>query len=325
MKFVDEARIYVKAGDGGRGCVSFRREKYVPKGGPDGGDGGRGGNVVIEGDRNLTSLLDFKYRRIYRAQNGSHGSGNNKKGRDGKDTVIKVPLGTVIYEEENGLRFLTEILEDKQTFIVAKGGKGGRGNARFVSPVNQAPETFEYGEKGEEKRLRLVLKLIADVGIIGLPNAGKSTLISKITHARPKIADYPFTTLIPELGVVNFEDGAIVVADIPGIIKGASLGKGLGLRFLRHIERTSFLVWVIDLSKDMPEEDYRTLKEELASYDVSLLQKKRLLVLNKMDLVDESKKEKYEKYFEDIGEETVTTSALHNVGIETLIEKLKNL
>ncbi|MCX7858016.1 MAG: GTPase ObgE [Deltaproteobacteria bacterium] len=323
MRFVDEATIYVKAGKGGKGCVSFRREKYVPKGGPDGGDGGKGGDVIIEGDKSLNSLLDFRYKKVYKAERGQNGQGNNKKGRDGRNCIIKVPLGTVIYEENDGLFFLTEILTDKESFIVAKGGKGGRGNARFATSTNQAPERFELGEDGEEKKLRLVLKLLADVGLVGLPNAGKSTLISRMSRARPKIADYPFTTLTPQLGVVNIENNFFVVADIPGIIKGAASGKGLGLKFLKHIERTSSLIWVIDSSSDRPEEDYEILKEELASYDIALLKKKRLLVLNKVDLINSDKKKNYERFFREKGEIVVSTSALYGIGIDSLIEQLK--
>ncbi len=325
MRFVDEVSIFVKAGDGGRGCVSFRREKYVPKGGPDGGDGGKGGDVIIKGDKNQISLLDFKYRRVFKAEKGSNGSGNNKKGRDGKDCIIRVPLGTLIYEEKNGLVLLKEILNEEDSFVVAKGGRGGRGNAHFVSPVNQAPEKFEYGEKGEEKRLRLILKLMADVGLVGLPNVGKSTLISKITRATPKIAEYPFTTLSPNLGVVNIDDDYFVIADIPGIIKGASSGKGLGLKFLRHIERTSSLIWVIDGSLDNPKTQYEILKEELSLYDKSLLQKKRLIVLNKEDLIPEEKKANYEKLFKEMGEKVILTSALYGTGLDRLIEEIKNL
>jgi GTP-binding protein len=325
MSFVDEVSIYVKAGDGGRGCVSFRREKYVPKGGPDGGDGGKGGDVVIQGDKNLYSLLDFKYKKIYRAERGKNGSGNNRKGRDGKDCVIRVPLGTIIYQEDGDLFFLKEILEDKESFVVAKGGRGGRGNARFASPVNQAPERFEQGEKGEEKKLRLVLKLMADVGLVGLPNAGKSTLISRLTRAKPKIAEYPFTTLTPQLGVANVDNECFIVADIPGIIKGAAKGKGLGLRFLRHVERTTSLVWVIDGSSEKPEADYQILKEELASYDPKLLEKRRLVVLNKVDLISEDKRKFCEELFAKIGEKVIGISALYGVGIERLLEEIRAL
>lgn len=326
MRFVDEVSIYVKAGDGGRGCLSFRREKYVPKGGPDGGDGGKGGDVILKGDRDLSSLLDFKFKRVFRAQNGAPGSGNNKKGRDGKDLTIKVPLGTQIFEEkEDGLIFIGEILDEGDTLIVAKGGKGGRGNARFATPVNQAPTIFEYGDKGEEKRLRLVLKLIADCGLVGLPNVGKSTIVSQLSRARPKIADYPFTTLSPNLGVLFSEDESMVVADIPGIIKGASKGKGLGLKFLRHIERTKCLVFVIDSSSEDPLNDYETLKEELKAYNPELLQKKRLVVLNKIDLISEERLKTLLNLFSGMRERAVAVSALLGRGIERLIGELRRL
>lgn len=326
MRFIDEVSIYVKAGDGGRGCLSFRREKYVPKGGPDGGDGGKGGDVILKGQRNLFSLLDFKYKRIFKAQNGKPGSGNNKKGRDGKDLVIKVPLGTLVFEEtEDGLIPLGEILKEEDEITVAKGGKGGRGNARFATPHNQAPTRFEYGEKGEEKRLRLVLKLIADCGLVGLPNVGKSTIVSQISRARPKIADYPFTTLSPNLGVLADDDESIVVADIPGIIKGASKGKGLGLRFLKHIERTKCLIFVIDASSEDPLNDYETLREELCAFNPDLLKKKRIVVLNKIDLIDKERLKRLVNLFSKKGERVCAISALMGQGIEKLVEELRKL
>ncbi|HEX9006044.1 MAG TPA: GTPase ObgE, partial [Bacteroidota bacterium] len=238
MKFVDVARIHVKAGDGGAGCVSFRREKYIPKGGPDGGDGGRGGSVIIKANRHLTTLLDFQYKREYKAQRGVHGLGSRKTGRSGEDIVLQVPVGTVIRNAETG-EVVADLLHDGDEIVPAHGGRGGRGNAAFATSTDQAPRRYEVGAEGEEAELELELKLLADAGLVGFPNAGKSTLISVISAARPKIADYPFTTLVPNLGIVRVGEGAaFVVADIPGLIEGAHSGKGLGIQFLRHIERT---------------------------------------------------------------------------------------
>ena len=265
MKFVDEASLYVKAGDGGRGCVSFRREKYVPRGGPDGGDGGRGGNVIIVGKRSLTSLLDFRYKRHYRAENGRIGGGRNKTGRDGGDLYIYVPLGTIVQDERNR-DLLADIVEDGQTSVVAHGGAAGRGNARFVSPAHRAPREHTEGGKGEEGYFRLELKLLAEVGIVGLPNSGKSTLLTRLTNAKPEIGPYPFTTLSPGLGVFSNDEERVVIADIPGIIKGASHGKGLGLTFLKHVERTNILLWVVDASSSSVSDDYLTLRNELGQH-----------------------------------------------------------
>ena len=251
--FIDHAKIHVKGGNGGSGCVSFRREKHVPKGGPDGGDGGKGGDVVVQAASQLSTLLDFRYRPNFKAERATHGKGSDKHGKGGKDLIVKVPLGTIIKENEE---IIADLVEEGQSVIVAKGGRGGRGNARFVSSTTQAPRDWEPGEFGEEKILELELKLIADVGLVGLPNAGKSTLISKLSAARPKIADYPFTTLKPNLGIVKYRDtGTFVVADIPGIIEGAHYGKGLGLEFLRHIERTKLLLILVDCtSEDLNQE-----------------------------------------------------------------------
>ncbi len=295
--FIDEARILVKAGDGGNGCVSFRREKYIPKGGPDGGDGGNGGSVYLIADKNLYTLLDFKYKKHFEAQRGAHGQGKNKTGRSGADLFIKVPCGTVVYLEPETKRLgsttrkvpsLIDLTEDGQSILVAKGGKGGRGNVHFKSPTRQAPRIAEKGKPGEERKIKLELKLIADVGLIGCPNAGKSTLLSRISAARPKIADYPFTTLSPNLGVVQLPSGdGLVIADIPGLLKGAHQGTGLGDRFLRHIERTKLLVHVIDAAgvdgRD-PLEDFKTVNRELKSYNEELAKRPQILALNKMDL-----------------------------------------
>ena len=290
MKFVDIARISVKAGHGGVGCVSFRREKFVPKGGPDGGDGGRGGSVIVRANRHLTTLLDFHYRNRYAARRGEHGLGARKTGRSAEDIVLDVPVGTILRDAISGKQ-LVDLVEHGQQVVVAQGGRGGRGNAAFATATNQAPRHYEMGDDGEEAELELELKLLADVGLVGLPNAGKSTLISVITSARPKIADYPFTTLIPNLGIVKAGEGAsFVVADIPGLIKGAHLGKGLGIQFLRHIERTRVLVFLLDATNPDPLSDYDVLLTELKSFDASLSHKPRIVALTKMDAVPEDRR-----------------------------------
>ncbi len=321
MKFVDEASLYVKAGDGGRGCVSFRREAHVPKGGPNGGDGGKGGDVLIVGRKNLISLLDFKYKRIYRAQNGKGGGGGNRTGRGGEDLYVYVPIGTEVQDEESG-KVLADIVAEGQTFVAARGGRGGRGNARFVSSVRQAPTEFDEGEEGEEGRLKLVLKLLARIGIIGLPNAGKSTLLSRLTNATPEVGDYPFTTLTPSLGVMREGDTNLVLADIPGIIEGASTGKGLGLRFLRHIERTQRLLWVLDVSSVDVLRDYETLKGELGLYREELAEREKIVVLNKMDLVTRDALADAERALRAKGEEVVSISASLGWGIDGLKERI---
>ncbi|MEO0068030.1 MAG: GTPase ObgE [candidate division WOR-3 bacterium] len=284
MRFVDEAVISVKAGDGGRGCVSFRREKFVPKGGPDGGDGGDGGSVILKGDGHLQTLADFLYHRRYQAERGQHGMGKNRHGKNGADVILPVPLGTDVYDALTGEK-LGEVLQEGQELTVAKGGKGGRGNAHFATPVDQAPRIAEPGEKGEERSLRLVLRLLADIGIVGLPNAGKSTLLRALTSARPKVADYPFTTITPNLGVLKGKNFRFTIADMPGIIKGAHQGKGLGLRFLRHIERTKMLIYLVDAARGDPKGDFQQLQEELRLYDPNLLKRPAILVLNKVDLL----------------------------------------
>jgi len=283
--FVDRAKIQVKGGNGGSGCVSFRRERFVAKGGPDGGDGGKGGDVILVADSNLTTLLDFQYKPHFKAERAQHGKGANKHGKSGKNLTIKVPLGTVVKDVSTG-EIIGDLVNNAEELVVAKGGRGGKGNARFVSSRNQAPRDWESGEFGEERTLELELKLIADVGLVGFPNAGKSTLISTISAARPKIADYPFTTLKPHLGIVKYRDySSFVVADIPGIIEGAHIGKGLGHEFLRHIERTKVLVVLVDCtSKDILQE-YLTLINELEKYSDQLAQRPRIAVLTKIDLV----------------------------------------
>lgn len=282
--FVDFAKIYVKAGHGGSGCVSFRREKYVPKGGPDGGDGGDGGDVIAEADPGLKTLVDFQYQRHYRAGRGEHGRGKNQTGKQGESVILKVPVGTVIKDAETG-EVLGDLVEPGQRCVVAKGGKGGRGNQHFATPTKQSPRDWEVGEPGEERWIILELKLLADVGLVGKPNAGKSTLLSRITSARPKIADYPFTTLTPNLGIVRVDEGkSFVMADIPGIIEGAHEGKGLGIQFLRHIERTKIILYLIDASEDNIEGTYHTLRTELWEYNSELVNRPSMLVLTKKDI-----------------------------------------
>ncbi len=287
MKFVDSASIVVQAGDGGKGCVSFRREKFVPKGGPDGGDGGRGGHVWLRTNRQLTTLLDFKYKNKYIAVRGVHGQGARKTGKDGADIVIDVPCGTIVRNAETH-EIIADLTGGEQELLIARGGKGGRGNQHFATPTRQAPRYAEPGQKGEGLTLDMELKLMADVGLVGFPNAGKSTLISVISAAKPKIADYPFTTLVPNLGIVRYEEyKSFVMADIPGIIEGAAEGKGLGLQFLRHIERTKILAILI--ASDSPDiaDEYRTLIEELQQFDKGLLEKPRMVVITKMDIAAE--------------------------------------
>ena len=283
MTFIDHAEIHVNAGDGGSGCVAFRREKYVPKGGPSGGDGGRGGDVIAIADKHIHTLLDFKYQREYKASRGQHGQGDKKSGKSGQDTVIRLPLGTVIRDADDG-EILADLTRAGQSVIIAKGGRGGRGNAQFATPTNRAPREWQVGEKGQERNIILELKLLADVGLVGLPNSGKSTLLSRISAARPKIADYPFTTLIPNLGLVRVDSNSFVVADIPGLIEGASEGKGLGTQFLRHIERTRVLAVLLDSTGDL-ETDYHVLLQELKKYGKSLEKKPRIIVYSKSDLL----------------------------------------
>jgi len=285
--FIDRVVVRVKAGTGGSGATSFRREKFVPMGGPDGGDGGRGGDVIVRGDRNLATLLDYTYRDNWEAERGEHGMGSNKTGRSGDDVVMPVPPGTVIRDQESG-EFVGEILADGEEIIVAKGGRGGKGNAQFVSSTHQSPREWEPGREGVERKLHLELKLIADVGLVGMPNAGKSTLLSVISKATPKIADYPFTTLSPNLGVVQLTDHrTFVVADVPGIIEGASEGKGLGLQFLRHIERTRILAFLIPIDSVEWQQEFDQLRHEISVYSPELARKPYCVVFTKLDLLGE--------------------------------------
>ncbi len=289
--FIDEARILVRAGGGGNGCLAFRREKYVPRGGPSGGDGGRGGDVIFVADEHENTLLKFRFNPEHKAERGRHGEGSNKTGADGRSIEVEVPMGTVVYDEATGER-LHDFTTPGERFTVARGGRGGRGNARFATSTHQAPTEHEPGRPGEEKHLRLELKLLADVGLVGFPNAGKSTLISRISAARPKIADYPFTTLEPHLGVVACGDfRSFVVADIPGLIEGAHLGHGLGIQFLRHIERTRLLAHLVDVSEASgrdPVQDFETVMRELASFSEELAKKPMIVVATKMDAAQDA-------------------------------------
>lgn len=288
--FIDEVKIRVRAGDGGDGCVAFRREKYVPKGGPAGGDGGKGGDVILVANPHYNTLLHFRFQPEYRAERGQHGQGSNKTGRDGASIEVPVPVGTLVYDASTG-ELLHDFTQPWERFVVARGGRGGRGNARFATPSHRTPTEFERGFPGEEKTLRLVLKLLADVGLVGFPNAGKSTLISRVSAARPKIADYPFTTLEPCLGVVQVDDyRSFVMADIPGLIEGAHEGHGLGIRFLRHIERTRLLVHLVDVSDATgrdPVHDFEVILSELASYSRELVAKPMLVVGSKIDILQD--------------------------------------
>ncbi|MBI4543734.1 MAG: GTPase ObgE [Gemmatimonadetes bacterium] len=287
--FIDYAVIRVYAGTGGSGAEAFRREKGVPRGGPSGGDGGKGGDVILQADAQLTTLLDYRYQQHYRAERGQHGQGKNRKGRDGADLILRVPPGTVVTDADTGER-LGELLEDGADLVVVRGGRGGRGNAAFATPTRRAPRYWEPGGEGEERRVALELKLIADVGLVGQPNAGKSTLLAAITAATPKIADYPFTTLMPNLGVVRLTGHrSFVVADIPGIIEGAHAGRGLGLRFLRHIERTRTLAFLIPVDSPDPADEYRLLRREVLSYSPELSGKPHVVVFTKLDLLPPAK------------------------------------
>ena len=323
MQFIDEAKITVISGNGGDGCVSFRREKFVPKGGPNGGDGGKGGDVVAVADANMSSLLDYRYRKEYRARNGQPGRGKDQHGKSGSDLVIPVPAGTVITSSEDG-ETLADLVEDGERFILAGGGGGGRGNSRFVSPTNRAPRQAESGRPGARREVKLELKILADVGILGFPNAGKSTLISRISAARPKISGYPFTTLIPNLGVVSYGDHqSFVIADIPGIIEGAHRGLGLGIRFLKHVERTRLLVHMLDLdpvSGRDPVEDFDKINSELREYSANLAEKPQLVVLNKTD-IPEAREAGAEtaRRLEERGIETLSISAVTGEGSRQLV------
>jgi len=319
--FIDYAVIEVAAGKGGDGAVAFRREKFVPKGGPAGGNGGRGGNIIIEAHHNLNTLLDFRYKKNYKANNGDMGGNSLKDGKGGNNVIIKVPLGTVIKDYESK-KILLDMDENRINAVLVKGGKGGKGNSNFATSTNQTPRFAEKGKPGEYKKVILELKLIADVGLVGFPNSGKSTLISTITEARPKIADYPFTTLKPNLGIVRYKDyQSFTVADIPGIIEGAHEGKGLGHQFLRHIERTKIILFLIDITSEDYEKEFETLYNELKSYSPKLIKKKMLIALSKSDLADYEKINKVSKL--KFGKQNIAPSVISSVtnsGLKELLD-----
>jgi len=321
MHFADEAEIKVQAGNGGNGSFSMRREKYIPKGGPDGGNGGDGGNIILQADENVNTLVDFVSKKHFKAAHGVFGLGRQKYGAAGEDLILKVPVGTIVFDTKNGDQ-IADLVHDGQQVIVARGGLGGKGNANFKSSVRQAPDFAELGEPGESKIIRLELKLIADIAIVGYPSVGKSTLISRISNARPKIADYPFTTLVPNLGVVKVGDTDFVVADIPGLIEGAHEGKGLGIAFLKHIERAGILVHLLDLTHEDPMDEFKKLNLELASFSKVLAQKEQIVVFNKADatipeIIDEMKKQ-FKK------QKPLFISAVSGVGLDPLLYKLKD-
>jgi GTP-binding protein len=323
MTFIDQASIRVKAGDGGSGCVAFRREKFVPKGGPSGGDGGAGGSVLIVASKRLNTLYHLKFKREWKAGRGEHGMGSNCSGEAGADVIVELPIGSVVRDQASG-EILVDLVEDGQTIVVAKGGRGGQGNQHFATATRQAPRFAQPGEEGEERELLIELKLIADVGIIGLPNAGKSTLISVISAAKPKIADYPFTTLVPNLGVVSADDDqTFVVADIPGLIEGAHEGHGLGDQFLRHVERCSVLVHLVDLSSsEHPENDAETIARELGLYSPDLAAKPRIVCGTKIDAAIEGNSEKLREWAARNGHEYHEISAVVGEGVKELVRKL---
>ena len=324
MKFVDEARIHVRAGDGGNGCISFRREKFIPRGGPNGGDGGKGGDVILQADGQLATLLDLTYPREFRAPKGTHGKGKDQTGKNGEDLIIRVPAGTLVRGDQTD-EVLQDLLFHGQQFVAAEGGRGGRGNARFATPTLRAPRRAEKGEKGQERHLRLELRLLADVGLVGYPNVGKSTFLSRISSARPKIADYPFTTLTPNLGVVSRENHrSFVVADIPGLIEGASKGAGLGLTFLRHVERTRLLIHLLDVSEDLSRDavkNFHAVSDELRAYNPVLQEKKQIIALNKIDLPSVRERAgEIKKRFEKMGHPLYLISGQTGEGVEKLME-----
>ncbi len=325
--FIDRVKIYVKAGHGGQGCVSFRREAYVPKGGPDGGDGGKGGNVIIRADKQLGTLIDLKYQQHYYAEKGKQGRGKQQSGADGEDTIIRVPVGTIVNDAETGT-LIVDMDTDNREYVIARGGRGGKGNTFFKSSTNQAPRFAQPGEDGEEQWLFLELKLLADVGLVGFPNAGKSTLISRISAAKPKIADYPFTTLSPVLGVVKPEGkSGFVVADIPGLIENAHKGAGLGFEFLRHVERTSILLHMVDVSGMVPGdpvENFKKINRELEFYSPALMKKSMAVAATKIDAADAAQLDELSRYCRAAGFRFFPISAVTGEGLEALLNFLAN-
>ena len=322
MKFLDQVKIYVKAGNGGHGSPSFRREKFIEYGGPDGGDGGRGGSILLRSERNLNTLIDYRFQQHHKSERGENGSGQNRTGRGGDDLFLKVPIGTQVFEEDNKT-LIFDFRKEGEEFVVAKGGKGGLGNTRFKSSTNRAPKKFTKGALGEEYVIWLQLKTIADVGIVGLPNAGKSSLLAAITNATPKIANYKFTTLNPNLGVATYDDKEITLADIPGLVEGAHEGVGLGIQFLKHIERCKTLMHLIDITDENIENTYQQVKKELNSYSKEILEKKEIIVLNKTDLLNKEEIEEIVKNFsKDKDSEVVTLSTLEKESISKIKAKL---
>ena len=324
MKFLDQVKIYVKAGNGGSGSPSFRREKFVEFGGPDGGDGGKGGSVILISERNLNTLIDYRYQQHFKAERGKDGSGKNKTGKGGEDLYLKVPLGTQVFEEDNKT-LIYDFKSQKEEFLVASGGKGGIGNTRFKSSTNRAPKKFTKGGQGEEFWIWLQLKTIADIGIIGLPNAGKSSLLASMTSANPKIANYKFTTINPNLGVASYDDKEVTLADIPGLIEGAHTGTGLGIKFLKHIERCKTLLHLIDITEDDLFISYNQVRKELSKYSKDLVKKKEIVVLNKTDLIDEEeKKEKIKKLKNKLKKNIFLMSTMDKKSVSDIKSKLVN-
>ena len=323
MKFLDEVKIYLQSGNGGNGCISFRREKYIEYGGPDGGDGGHGGNIYFKVDSNLSTLSDLTYKRHYHAKNGDNGKGKNMHGKNGADIFILVPQGTLIKDSTTN-QIIADLIKDESVFLIAKGGNGGFGNARFKTQKITAPRVANLGKKGEAKLLDLELKVLADVGLVGLPNAGKSTFISKISNAKPKIADYPFTTLTPNLGIVKYADyKSFVIADIPGLIKNASKGKGLGSIFLKHIERTKALVFMIDINDVDIKDTFNLLSDELKAYKNSLLKKPFLIVITKIDTVDEDSIPDFSTVFKEF--QSISISSIAEIGLKKAVYSISDL
>ena len=322
MKFLDQVKIYIKAGNGGHGSPSFRREKFIEFGGPDGGDGGKGGSVILRSERNLNTLIDYRFQQHHKAERGENGSGQNRTGRGGENLFLKVPVGTQVFEEDNKT-LIYDFKKEGEEFVVANGGKGGLGNTRFKSSTNRAPKKFTKGVIGEEYVIWLQLKTIADVGIVGLPNAGKSSLLGAITNATPKIANYKFTTLNPNLGVATYDDKEITLADIPGLVEGAHEGVGLGIQFLKHIERCKTLMHLIDITNEDLENTYQQVKNELGSYSKELLNKKEIIVLNKTDLLDgDTVKEIVKNFSKNKSSEVVTLSTIEKDSVSKIKAKL---
>ena len=324
MKFLDQVKIYIKAGNGGDGSPSFRREKFIEFGGPDGGDGGKGGSVILKAEQNLNTLIDFRYQQHHKAKRGENGAGQNRTGKSGEDLILKVPLGTQVFEEDNKT-LIYDFTKISEEFIAAAGGKGGLGNTRFKSSTNRAPRKFTKGTQGEEFTIWLQLKTIADIGIIGLPNAGKSSLLASVTNANPKIANYQFTTLNPNLGVASYDDKEITIADIPGLVEGAHKGIGLGIQFLKHVERCKSLLHLIDITSKDLKKSYQQVRNELKKYSNKLIKKKEFIVLNKIDLIDEKEVDHIIKDFKkDTKSEVIAISTFNKSSVSKIKSKLLN-